>query len=352
MTKLKALPLIAYILVILIVLVNMTQDDYIVVENRYKSEFPLLSLTSIIDRTYQDGVEHYFGDQIIAEEKFIEVKSQYEIKIGNSTIRNSVLIGDNMFFSKTTLNDINGKLLSDSELSGTIDNLEQISKYYEELGYEFYLAIGPNKASIYGDKLPGLELASQRVVHQVQNELKESSMVNMIDLTNVLESVKDSESENLYFSYDSHWNYIGGLIAARELINTVYPEQDLDYELYRSNLELTKAKNTDLANIIGVGDLYYDTTYVPLEEVNYYKDFMDFSNDSDEELIVIRDSFFDSVAPVFEELDMSRKYVAFLSNYKEGYTPSKSKGKVIMLVVERNIYPSIRGAYDTIFEVE
>lgn len=345
----RVIPLISFVLMLFIVGFNMTKDEYIVVENRFKTEFPSLTMSSIFDRSYQDGIESYFGDQIIAEKKLVEAKSQYEILMGIDTIRNSVMIGDDMFFSKTCLNDIRGKLLSDLELEETLEYLIAINKYYEDAGYDFYLAVGPNKASLYGERLPFFNVASYRTMNQLQDNLLKDNIINYIDLYKVLEEAKAESEEALYFSYDSHWNYLGGLIAAEEVLNTIYPKHNINIEAYRNNLVYERASNTDLANIIGVGDLYYDITYKPALEVNYYKDFIDLGNESEEELIVIRDSFFDMLAPVFEELDVSRKYVAFLSHYKEGYEPSKTKGKVIMLVVERNIYPSIKGAYETIF---
>lgn len=335
---------------LIVVIINMTNDDYIVVENRFKSEFPVLSMASIFDRSYQDGIEDYFGDQIIAEKKFIEAKSQYEILLGNDTIRNSVLVGEDMFFSKTTLSDMNGKLLNEEQLVETVTYLEEIEAYYSELGYDFYFAIGPNKSSIYSEKIPSIDVADYRIMDQLKDEIDKSGSVQVIDLYDELINEKSVNDELLYFSYDSHWNYLGGLIAAKTILTSVYEDPMIDFDGYKNDLVYSRAENTDMANIIGVGDLYYDETYVPAEIVNFYKDFIDLSNDSEEELIVIRDSFFDNVAPVFQELNVSQKYVAFLSHYKEGYTPSKDRGSVIMLVVERNIYPSIKGAHETIFE--
>ncbi len=348
MRKSKLLPIIAYIIMLIIILGNMPNSDYIVVENRPQKSFPTIDSKAFFDQSFQQSIEGYFSDQVISEKKLIEVKSQYEILIGNALIRNSVLIGDEMFFSNTTLSDMKGNLLTDDELNETIYKLDRISQFYNDSGYECYFAIGPNKTSIYPERLPSFSLATYRRLNQIEDSMNRLSFIHYIDLQSLLLEYKNQENEQIYFSYDSHWNHLGGYIVSEKLIEVMYPQNNFGYSDYKDKFIYDKVAGQDLANIIGVPDLYYDITYRPVEPVNYYKPHIETPLPSKDELIVIRDSFYNAVAPSFEYVDVSKNYIMFNNQEKEDFLPTKNTGKVLILVVERNIYDSINNLYHTL----
>jgi len=126
-------------------------------------------------------------------------------------------------------NDANGSLdqllgdlvFTDADISLYRDILVRRHEALAELGIPYVFAIAPSKETIHTHALPDTIAPHSRpaLTDQLSAAL-EGSGVQMVDLHGPLRSVALS-GEEVYYRRDCHWNWSGGLIAARALLEAL-----------------------------------------------------------------------------------------------------------------------------------
>ena len=112
--------------------------------------------------------------------------------------------------------------LSIESSAGTLKSVTQqfanVANAAHEVGAETALIIGPNKSSVYADKLPtGLEPSQTRYISPFISELKAVPHLLTIEPTSLL--VEKSKSEGLlYWRTDTHWNHKGAFLAYEQML--------------------------------------------------------------------------------------------------------------------------------------
>jgi len=182
-------------------------------------EFDKLEITD-----FPIKITAYFNDHFKLRKWFIAWNNYVKVKyLKVSPISNvSLGKGDWMFFTVPGVQESHEgiKKYTEEELKAITSNLIQRNNYLKEKGIKYYIAIAPDKYSIYPEKLP-MNLKYSRVTQtdQLIQYLSENSEVNIIDLrANIADS---KEIGQLFYKTDSHWNHNGAFIGAKTVLKRI-----------------------------------------------------------------------------------------------------------------------------------
>jgi alginate O-acetyltransferase complex protein AlgJ len=291
-----------------------------------------------------DGKEH--------EIKIIEAETGYVLKNSPSHVifpkpddkpkeprLDLALVGkDGWLFLCNDSNDAIGQYTGKVKLAP--DTLEQYKKHYQTI-QKFYrskkihylLTIVPGKESIYPEFLPKSVTASNdlSVKDQFISVINSELDIEILDLKPLL--IANKSHGQLYYKNDSHWNYLGAMIASKIIISKLR-EQFPDIPIFNEKFFTLIESNEGQCDLNGKLRLnYIDGQYIENTEqaeqsvaisaisVEYEKKAVEISNHSYAELsrtrptrlfqnksavnlpraIVIRDSYADWMIPFLSE---------------------------------------------------
>lgn len=230
-------------------------------ENRNLANFPVIFLNNKFNYKFIRDFQNWLNDNIGFRELLVHNYSKLMYYFFNTTSSDNVLKGKNgwLFYDHRTDGDgiesYKGYNKYDEKTLIKIRNNLIATKEYlkNELGAEFVLYIAPNKNRIYDEYLPDFmgEKAETYRARQLYNYLKENSDINVVYPYKELMEAKSYIDNNIYYKTDTHWNYTGGYIGAKELlkaVNIVLP--DIDGKIVKS----VKKDNVsgDLSGMIGM----------------------------------------------------------------------------------------------------
>jgi peptidoglycan/LPS O-acetylase OafA/YrhL len=110
------------------------------------------------------------------------------------------------------------KVPSNYEINSLKRTFNEISIAAEKSNSQLALLVGPNKSSIYEEKLPAkMSLSQTRYVDFFLNELSDIDHLITYDPTKDLKDAKKSEGY-LYYKTDTHWNDKGAYIAFKNIL--------------------------------------------------------------------------------------------------------------------------------------
>lgn len=115
---------------------------------------------------------------------------------------------------------------SEKELDQITDNIRERNKWFTKNGIDFYIAIAPNKETIYGDMIP-IKKSNKKTKREQVRELCLEKSIQHIDLG---ELFPENPTTRLYHKTDTHWNEIAGFYAYQAIMNqleTKYPNKGL-----------------------------------------------------------------------------------------------------------------------------
>lgn len=281
-------------------------------ENRNLAGLPEFSWAALVDGSYTAELEEYLSDQFPLRDGWMGLKSRYEYLLGKREFHDVFLAEDTLISNIT-------------DTSRAEQNLEYLRKLLEKTDKPVYLGLIPTAAEIWKDKLPyGAETYDQRAYLEKAKELG----AIWVDMAGVLSSHKDEE---IYYRTDHHWTSLGayyGYTALLEAAGLEVPElgekitvsDDFYGTLYSSSGVHWLEPDTIEHYVSGegvtvengqtgeIGDLYVESK---LEEKDKYSHFMGGNNPlyivrnpdaaTDKKLLVVRDSYSDSLAPFLSQ---------------------------------------------------
>jgi alginate O-acetyltransferase complex protein AlgJ len=128
---------------------------------------------------------------------------------------------------------------SNEELVTIKENLLNKKAWLEKKRIQFYVAIAPNKHSVYGQYLP-IKKSNKKTKLEQLKEIISADELNFIDLAELYPQHLD---KRLYHKTNTHWNDIGAFWAYKSLIAKIqkdYPEIiDLKLENFTHKVELS-----------------------------------------------------------------------------------------------------------------
>lgn len=108
------------------------------------------------------------------------------------------------------------KIASESEIKKHIEPYVRLKKMCDIVGKRLVILICPEKEEIYPEYMPTMEITDEvEVPIDIREYIKKNTDITYIYPKEEL--IKHKKNYLVYKKYDSHWNAIGGFIAANEL---------------------------------------------------------------------------------------------------------------------------------------
>ena len=183
-------------------------------ENRYLTQFPEISIDSILNCDFQDGLEKYINDQIWGRDEWITIKTAIQKFVGNTDIGGAYVGKDGYDFEKITQDDVDRKLV-DRNIAQIQEFFETASAKIDKSRLSFLLV--PTSGLILADKLPAnAPLFDQTaIVEAVKQGMAD---YNFVDIRDVMTTHKE---EYVYYRTDHHWTSYGALLAYGEYCQSI-----------------------------------------------------------------------------------------------------------------------------------
>ena len=208
-------------------------DAKIEVPYKDKLEGPLLRIfskkresVSIDDENVEKYAEKYMDDAV---DKFLnhglykdeidpyDDTIEFPIKYLNN---HKVLVGqsDWLYLNENNIPYYQGinKIATESEIRKHVEPYIKLKKLCDKVGKRLVILICPEKEEIYPEYMPTMEIVNEvEVPIDIREYLKKNTDITYIYPKEEL--IKYKKNYLVYRKYDSHWNSIGGFIAANEL---------------------------------------------------------------------------------------------------------------------------------------
>jgi alginate O-acetyltransferase complex protein AlgJ len=207
--------------------------------------------------------EAFLNDRFAFRSELVKGASFIKYGLGVSTC-NEVLIGKSDWLYYSDSSDYatlrHAWLFGDDEVKAWAKALEARRVWLEQRGIKFLLVIAPSKFSIYPEYVPEkytqLNQSSRR--EQLEEALKNNTKVPVLDLHDTM--VEARKKGQVYYKTDTHWNVLGGAIAASKIasaIRTSVPSVPvINVDAYRTEPHLFL--NGDLADLLGLHGVVYE----------------------------------------------------------------------------------------------
>ena len=191
-------------------------------ENRKLAEKPEVDITRL--DYFPQEYDAYFNDHFHYRNDLILLNSSYKFNILGIFPFEKVAEGKEgwLFNAYQYLKDYRSKeLFSKEDLKKMATALEYRQKWLNARGIKFYMAVVPNKASIYEEYIPGFvyRVHGTSKYDQLKDYLEENSTFNLIDVKDVI--YKNKKDPLLYYKTDPHWNNLGAFMAYEEISTTI-----------------------------------------------------------------------------------------------------------------------------------
>lgn len=312
-------------------------DAFSLSERRSLEQFPEISFDSIISGSFMKDFEDYTLDQFPLRDEFRQIKAFVAMNFFGAKENNGIYVYDG-YVSKTEYP------LDEESVVKAGDKLEYVyNKYLKDAETKNYLAIIPDKNCFLAEKGGVLSIDYEEMISLIREN---TGFLDYIDITKNL-SIDD------FYKTDTHWKQENIVDVAQVLCNGMgtsstqqYTEKTLDKEFYgvyygQSALPLESETIKYLTNEAIENCVVYDyqngkeTSVYDLEKgmgKDPYELFLsgpislisieNKNAKTDKELIIFRDSFGSSIAPLL------------IDGYKK-----------ITLVDIRYIHPNFLGQY-------
>lgn len=291
-------------------------DDFSKSERRQLEKFPDLSWETIADGRFMTKFEEYASDQFPFREEFRSIKAAFHKYVLGQLDNNDVYIAEG------TISEMDAEL-SDKALHHATEKFHSVyNTYMQDTDVNIYLSVIPDKNYFIAKKNGYLAYDYEELYSYVQKKLEFAEYIEIRDLL----TIED------YYCTDSHWKQENILDVAQRLaeemgtsLSAVYEQKTTAspfYGVYYGQLALPVQPDTmtymdsDIFSECIVFD-YENQKQIPMYDLELaagrdaYEMFLSGSlsvitienpkASTDKELIIFRDSFGSSLAPLLVE---------------------------------------------------
>ncbi|MCI8303560.1 MAG: hypothetical protein HFF52_02925 [Lawsonibacter sp.] len=221
-------------------------------ENRYLQKPPKLSVESLSDGTFMKDAEDYVSDHIVGRDFWVAAKAWSE-RLSGKKENNGVYFGS----QDTLINRV--ETPDPAELDKKVGYVDTLAS---NVSVPVYFGLIPSAADIWKDRLPkGAPTADERSIIE---QLYFFTGANTIDLYGAL---APHSGEDIYYRTDHHWTSLGAYYGANAILEAMGLEP-LDLNSYQKTTVTDQFYGTSFSTS-GVRWLPPDQidTYVPDEGV-------------------------------------------------------------------------------------
>lgn len=173
------------------------------VENRFLSEAPAFSWEALRSGAYTSALETWLADQFPLRDGWMGLKTRYEYALGQRQFHGVCVCGDT--------------LISLTEDGGMGErNLKHVQALTERVGMPVYLALIPTADEVWRDRLPeGVERFDQAAFLE---RARTATDARWVDVSGVLNGNKEEE---IYYRTDHHWTSLGAYCGYTALMEAM-----------------------------------------------------------------------------------------------------------------------------------
>lgn len=186
-------------------------------ENRYLQKVPQFSLEALRDGDFMADAEAYAADHIVGRDFWVALKAWCERLSGKQENNGSYLAAGDTLINR----------LDTPDMDRLHKNMEHLNKLADNVDAPVYFGLIPSAAHIWADRLPaGAPTADEQAII---NDLYGRTHALTVDLSSVL---AQHAEEDLYYRTDHHWTGLGAYYGYVALMNALgLPPVSLsDYE--------------------------------------------------------------------------------------------------------------------------
>ncbi|MGI6152998.1 MAG: alginate O-acetyltransferase AlgX-related protein [Christensenellaceae bacterium] len=304
------------------------------IENRFlNTEFPPFRLEDY--ETYPRSLDAFINDTVPFRQEMIQTHSAILMATGSSP-NDTVIIGDNnwLFYGNAQVMDeyMGMNLLNENQLAQIAQNLQGLQNYLAEQGIPLYVAVCPEKQTIYPEYMPERYYRAAYTSTQQITDYLSGTGLNFLYFKDSLTEAKD-RCGYLYYTTDTHWCDTGAYIAFDELMQQMKTDYvPLDFS------------DEDVLSYSGTGgdlnQLTFSSAWIPKTGTAFTDDFFVQRGKLSERsgtLLLMHDSFeYAMDAFLRQEYDQ----VLYNENYaiftEDLILSSGQPDAVLLLMVERN----------------
>lgn len=218
-------------------------------ENRYLTQAPEISVSSVLEGKYQSQLEDYLSDQVIGREKWIKIMSTVLRSVGYYDANGVYMLKDGRLIERKTQAEFR-----DDRFRGNLEEVAEMNAEVSEGGTETRVMLIPTAAYSYRNEE---NLSTNFDEGAALSEAKEILGGMYVELDEAF--VPDKEHKNgYYYLTDHHWNYDGALKGA-EIYREALGLAPKDYEAR----ELTKDFMGTLYSKVLLSDRVRDSISAP-----------------------------------------------------------------------------------------
>ena len=179
--------------------------DVLVSERRKAAQFPKFSVSAIMDKSFFDGIEDYITDQFPLRDTFRSIKAAISMKVFGQKDNGGTFIADGH------ISELSATLKEES-VKNAAEKINSIyDKYLDGKANKVYFSIVPDKNFYLAEKNGYPSLDYSKMTEILKNNL---GRLEYIDITDCL----DLDS---YYRTDSHWKQEKIGAVAKKLSNSM-----------------------------------------------------------------------------------------------------------------------------------
>lgn len=227
-------------------------------ENRVLQEKPEFSFSSYIEGRYEKKLESYVNDQFLGRNAFIKIKTASDVTTGKLESNGVYRCKDSYLMESLTEP-------TEHWQKSTIASLKQFKRQYKKL--DMYFLLAPNAANILADKLPAtVKMADQNQYIDSFYEKVKDIGITPIDVRRILKENADTDTQ-IYYRTDHHWTTDGAFLAYKEAAAAIKLKDNVSYKRYvvKNDFRGTLASKSGFTN--GMNDPL--TIYMPNKDKDY-----------------------------------------------------------------------------------
>ena len=173
-------------------------------ENRKLAQFPKITLASISDGSFLQGLGDYVADQFPLRDMWISLNLSMNKALGQKEASGVYLCADDYLMQVPSAPN-------DEQLQRNLQAITTFASTHPTLNT--VMTIAPNAVTVHADKLPAnAPVRDQKA--DLANIKSKLSGVNFVDVTEMLLAHKD---EQLFYRTDHHWTSLGAYYACEEI---------------------------------------------------------------------------------------------------------------------------------------
>lgn len=189
-----------FIGVLMLLFLILPKDKTSVNEKRELAELPKLSVSAVLNGSFENKFEEYLGDHFPMREKLIALDAYYKLFTGRNGA-NGVYKGRDGYLINTPVS---------FDKSAFDANLTAIREFAEKSQLKTSVMIVPETGYIMSDKLPRNHdvYMDENILADVRNRLTELEWIDIED-----EFLREKDNYQLYYKTDHHWTSRGAYTA-------------------------------------------------------------------------------------------------------------------------------------------